>query len=118
LSHRPKEGCVTVQLHDSPTPNRIVIIIKAPIDALQVEIDRLRQDHDKVFQASPIGWIEKKLSEFSELLELNTGKSALALCKLLGLMKLEAQFLDQGKSYYVAHSSVNALALIEPLTGE
>ena len=31
-------------------------------------------------------------------------------------MKLEAQYPDVGKPYYVAHSSINALAITEPLS--
>ena len=102
----------------SRTLNEALLESEKKIDVLQAEIDGLRQAHDKIFQAPPIDWIEKRLSEFSELLELNTGESALALRKLLGPMKLEAQYPDQGKPYYVAHSSVNALALTEPLSGE
>ena len=49
---------------------------------------------------------------------LHIYESALALHKLLSPIKLEAQYPDQGKPYYVAHSSVNALALTEPLSGE
>ena len=85
------------------------------MDALRAEIDGLRQARGKIFQASPIEWIENRLSKFNELLEINTGESAIALRKLLGPMILEAQYPDVGKPYYVAHSSINALAIAEPL---
>ena len=71
-----------------------------------------------LFKAPSTEWIEDRLSRFNELLELSTGESALALRKLLGPMKLEAQYPDIGKPYYVAHSSINALAITEPLPNE
>ena len=71
----------------SRTLNEALLESEKKIDALQAEIDGLRQAHDKIFQAPSIDWIEKRLSEFSELLQLNTGESALALRKLLGPMK-------------------------------
>ena len=74
------------------------------------------QARNKVFQAPSIEWIENRISEFEELLQLNTSESAIALRKLLGPMKLEAQYPDVGKPYYVAHSSINALAITEPLS--
>ena len=42
-------------------------------------IDELRQTRDKVFQTSPIEWIEEMLSQFRELLEVNTNDSTLAI---------------------------------------
>ena len=52
----------------SRTLNEALLESEKKIDALQAEIDGLRQAHDKIFQAPPIDWIEKRLSEFSELL--------------------------------------------------
>ena len=48
------------------------------------------------------------------MLELNTGESAIAHRKLLDPMKHEAQHSEIGKPYYVAHSSINTLAITEP----
>ena len=73
------------------------------------------QTRDKVFQAPQIERIQKRLSEFNNLLELNTGESVIALRKLLGPMKLEVQHPEIGKPYYGAHSSINVLAITEPL---
>ena len=98
--------------------NQALLESEQKVDALQSELDGLRQARDNVFQAPPIEWIEGRLSKFSNLLELNTSDSALALRELLGPIKLEAQHPDEGRPYYVAHSSINALTLTEPLPGE
>ena len=47
---------------------------------------------------------------------LHTYESALALHKLLSPIKLEAQYPKIGKPYHLAHSSINALAITEPLS--
>ena len=78
------------------------------------EIDGLHQNREKVFQASPIEWIEGKPSQFRELLEGNTNDSALDLRNLLEMVKLEAKYPDIGKPYYLAYTSINALAITEP----
>ena len=98
--------------------NQALLESEQKVDALQSELDSLRQARDNIFQAPPIEWIEDRLSKFSNLLELNTSDSALALRELLGSIKLEAQHPDVGRPYYVAHSSINALTLTEPLPGE
>ena len=54
------------------------------------------------------------LSQFRELLEANTNDSALVLHNPLGPVKLEANFPDIGKPYYLAYTSINALAITEP----
>ena len=71
--------------------NQALLESEQKVDALQSELDSLRQARDKVFQAPPIEWIEDRLSKFNNLLELNTSESALALRELLGPIKLEAQ---------------------------
>ena len=81
---------------------------------MQTEIDELRQTHDKVFQTLPIEWIEERLSQFRELLETNTNDSALVLRNLLGPVKLDTKYPEIGKPYYLAYTSINALAITEP----
>ena len=100
----------------SRTINEALLESEKKVDSLQAEIDGLRQARDKVVQAPPREWIENRLSEFDELLELNTGESAIVLRKLLGPMNLEAQYPDLGKPYYIAHSLINVLAITEPLS--
>ena len=78
------------------------------------EIDGSHQNREKVFQASPIVWIEGKPSQFRELLEGNTNDSALVLRNLLEMAKLEAKYPEIGKPYYLAYTSIIALAITEP----
>ena len=87
------------------------------VDALHAEIDGMRQSQDKVFQAPPVEWISDRVGQIDDLLQLNSGESALALRKLLGPIMLEPQIPENGKSYYIAQSSINTLAIIEPLPG-
>ena len=102
----------------SRTLNQALLESEKKVDHLESELDGLRQARDKAFRAPTVEWIECKLSKFNNLLELNTGESALALRKILGPIKLEAQYPHAGKPYYLAHSSIDALALTEPLPGE
>ena len=97
----------------SRTLNESLLESEAKVDTLQTELDGLRQAQDKVFKAPTSDWIKSKLSQFSDLLERNTSESAIALRKLLGPMTLKAQYPESGKPYYVAHTSINALAIAE-----
>ena len=83
---------------------------------LEMEIDGFRRSCNKVFQSPPIEWVQERLSQIQQLLEQNTGQSALALRKLLGPIKFEPTYPDIGKPYYVAQISLNALAIVAPLT--
>ena len=74
----------------------------------------IRQTRDKVLQTPPIEWIEERISQFRELLEVNTNNSALALHNLLGSVKLEAKYPDIGKPYFLAYTSINGLVIAEP----
>ncbi len=102
----------------SRTLNEALLESETKVDMLKTELDGLSQAQDKAFKAPSSDWIKSKLSQFSELLERNTGESAIALRKLLGPITLKAKYPDSGKPYYVAHSSINALAITEPLPGK
>ena len=102
----------------SRTLNHALLESEKKVDALQAEIDGLRQARDKIYQSPSIEWIEERVSKLDQILELNSGESAIVLRKLLGPIELEAQYPDYGKPYYVAHSSINALAITEPLPNE
>ena len=84
------------------------------IDTLETEIDELLQTRERVFQTPPIEWIKETLSQFRELLEINTNDSAPVLRELLGPVNLEAKFSDIGKPYFLASTSINAIAIAEP----
>ena len=82
------------------------------VDELQSELEGLRQIQNRMFQVSPIEWISERINQLAELLEQNTTKSALALREVLGPITLEAKYPDIGRPYYVAHSSLDALAIM------
>ena len=98
----------------SRTLNEALLENEKKVDALQAEIDGMRQMRDKIFQAPSIEWIAERISQFRELLETNTNDSALVLHNLLGPVKLEAKYPYIGKPYYLACTLKNALAITEP----
>ena len=71
----------------------------------------LRQE--QVFRIPSMEWIEEKMSAFQKLLEKRTQQFALILRKVLGKIILEPTQEDSGKSYYVAVSKLNVLALLD-----
>ena len=82
------------------------------VDELNSELEGLRQIQYRMFQVPPIEWISERINQLSELLEQNTTQSALALREVLGPITLEAKYPDIGKPYYVAHSSLDAIAIV------
>jgi len=86
------------------------------VEALREELDSLRRSSEKVFQAPPVEWIEERLTQLKDLLERRTEQSALILRRLLGQIRLEPTRGDIGRSYYLARTSLDSLALVEPLT--
>ena len=83
------------------------------VNTLQAELNGLRNARDRLFEAPPIEWIEAKLENVKALLEKNFAQSSEALRQLLGTMTLKAVYPDIGKPYFIAHSSINTIALLE-----
>lgn len=74
------------------------------------------------FKAPPREWIQFKLEKLHETLTQNTEAAALSLKSLLGTIELEPVLgsceVENGKlievrSYYMAHTNINTLALLE-----
>ena len=82
------------------------------VDELQSELEGLRQIQNRMFQVPPVEWISERINQLSNLLEQNTAQSALVLREVLGHITLEAKYRDIGKPYYIAHSSLDALAIM------
>jgi len=87
------------------------------VTVLETELQSLQRSEDKVFQAPPIEWIEERLANLRDVLEQQTQKSALVLRRLLGRIRLEPAVPETGRPYYVAHSSIDTLALIDESPG-
>lgn len=77
------------------------------------EVASMRERHARVFQVPPPAWIEDRLANLREVLSQKTGPSALALRNLLGRIRLDPQQPDIGREYYVAHTTVGVLDLLE-----
>lgn len=80
---------------------------------LREELNGLRRNREQVFQAPPRKWIEDRLTRVQELLERTVDRSGPVLRNLLGQLRLEPMRGDIGRPYYVARTSLNALALLE-----
>ena len=94
-------------------------------ERLREEISGLEFQQKKAFKAPPKEWIEHRLDNFCETLNKNTKASALALKDLLGSIGMEAVQgecmvecgkLIQSRPYYVAHSRIQTLALLDKET--
>ena len=82
------------------------------VDELQTELEGMREMQNRMFQAPPIEWITVRINQLSDLLEQNTTLPALTLREVLGSITLETQYPDIGKPYFIAHSSLDALAIM------
>ena len=83
------------------------------VNSQQAELNGLRNTRDKIFRTLPIEWIEAKLENIKALLEKNLAHLSEALRQLLGAVTLQAVYPEIGKPYYVAHSSIDTIALLE-----
>ena len=92
---------------------------------LSFQLDKLEVQVKKAFKAPPKEWIEHRLENLHETLQKNTTGSALALKGLLGTIymegvagecRIENENLIQEKPYYIAHSKIQTLALLDDKT--
>ena len=83
------------------------------VNALQTELNGLRNTKDRLFETPPIEWIEAKLEDTKSLLQKNIAQSGEALRKFLGPITLKAVYPDIGKPYFVASSSIDTITLLE-----
>ncbi|MCH9633992.1 MAG: hypothetical protein S4CHLAM7_07260 [Chlamydiae bacterium] len=91
-------------------------------EKIKDEMSGLEYQRKSSFKAPPKEWIEHRLENFQETLSQNTKASALALKGLFETIEMEAVpsecFVENGqliqkRAYYVAHSHVDSLALLE-----
>ena len=88
------------------------------VGALKEELESLHRCRGKVFQVPPQEWIQERLTKLKEILDRNADRSGLLLRKLLGPLRLEpTSGEDTDRPFYKATTSINTLALLDPLTG-
>ena len=86
------------------------------VGALKEELESLHRCRGKVFQVPPQEWIQEQLTKLKEILERNADRSGLLLRKLLGPLRLEPTCgEDTDRPFYKATTSINTLALLDPL---
>ena len=93
--------------------NHALIESEIKIDRLKNEIHVLHTSHAKAIQVPPIEWIQDRLIHIQKLLEQNVSQSAMVLRKLLGPIELEPEFPETGRSYYVAHTTLDTISIVD-----
>ena len=83
------------------------------IERLEKQLAGLRGASDKVIRAPSLSWLRKRLKEFRSILELRTSKSAGLLRRLLCPIRLQPVTPTTGRSYYMAHTAIDTLALLD-----
>ena len=93
---------------------------------MKEEIKSLEFQKENAFQSPPKEWVEHRLENLHETLSKNTVSSALALEGILGTIQLEPISDEESdlfqiingdekkfKPYYLAHTKVQTLALLD-----
>ena len=83
------------------------------VEGLEKQLAGLQRASDKVIRAPSLGWLRKRLKKCRSLLELRTAKSAGFLRRLLCPIRLEPVTPTTGRPYYVAHTALDTLALLD-----
>ena len=104
------------RLGDDPLA-RALVETERRVEALREELEALSRSQRKVFQTPPVEWIEERLSRVKEVLERRTEQSALLLRNVLGTIRLEPRKGDVGRPCYLAKTSIDCTALLEPPPG-
>lgn len=95
-------------------------------EKLKCEMQGLEFQRNNAFKAPPKEWIEHRLDNLFDTLNKNTKQSAQALKDLFGTIELEAipgecvikrGNLVQNRAYYLAHSKIDTLALLDEYKG-
>jgi len=86
------------------------------VESLEAEIEILQRSSTESFQVPRRIWIEERIRDFQQTLELNTSLSALILRKVLGPIRLEVVVPEVGHPYYIAHTKLDVVELLDPRT--
>jgi hypothetical protein len=96
-----------------------LVTTEKKVESLREELKGLRSSSERIFQAPPVEWIEERVAGRKEVLERRTEVSALLLRRLLGEIRLEPkEGAPAGKPYYLARTTLDTLALLEPPPGD
>jgi site-specific DNA recombinase len=83
------------------------------VEQLGADLEFLNKGHTRLFKAPPKEWIEDRVSQIKEVLELKTERSALLLRRLLGRIIAEPAETEDGLRYLKAKTKLQCLALLE-----
>ena len=102
------------KVSDSSAVAGAIAEAESRVSHLQAEAEALRNTDGPAFEVPSETWIVERVAELQALLERRTQLSAQVLRGLLGEVVLEAVRPDSGAAYYVAHTSIDTFALIDP----
>ncbi len=97
----------------SRTLAQALVETERKVEALKEELAGLQRSRAKVFHAPPIEWVQERVAKLQEILERSPDRSGVLLRNLLGPLRLIPTQGDIGRPYYVAHTSLNTLALLD-----
>ena len=96
---------------------------KTVVDALaevEPQVDRLRHDVAELeraskasFRAPSVAWVSQRLGKIRSVLEQRVARSAILFRRLAGPIKLVPVRPPTGRRYYMAHMSLDTLALLD-----
>ena len=99
---------------DSAAIAAAINALESRVSPLRADVEALRGERGAVFRVPSEEWIAARVRELQQLLERRTPASALVLRRLLGKIDLEPVCPDPGRPYYVAHTAIDTLELIDP----
>ena len=104
----------SAHVSDSPALASEIRTVEARVARLDADVDQLAKEPDPLFTAPSESWLAKKLRKLQALLERRTPVSAQVLRGLLGDIRFERVQPETGRPYYVAHTSLDTVAIIDP----
>ena len=84
---------------------------------IREELRSLETTAADVFKAPPVEWVTARLEKVQEVLERETGPSALLLRRILGPIRLAPITPQVGRPYYQAETALQVLELIQDPEG-
>ena len=100
--------------HASDSVAAEIAKVEARVSRFEVELDALPADDAPSLPIPSEEWIAERVVELQALLERRTPKAASVLRRLFGKVHLEPVRPDAGRPYYLAHTALDVIALVDP----
>ena len=100
--------------HASDSVAAEIAKVESRVSRLQAQLDALPADDGPVLPIPSEEWIAERVVELQALLERRTPKAATVLRRLFGKVYLEPVCPDGERPYYLAHTALDLIALVDP----